>query len=152
MTEEKIAPEFWVVAFDETKYWEDKFLKEYQIKQIEQIYLFDNHQHTHPCSFQPSFLMVPIGFRFWLTDEAEAAVNRESLSNAAYEAIMSNNDASNGDYIDVFEPEKVPTDNAYRIGPAVYVGQLEEYLQDRIDYDELFESVFEHIRGNNPLA
>lgn len=144
LTEEKIMPEFWVVALDETKYWAVGILAEHHIKQEFVVYLVDVKRHTHLASFTPSLWLEPVdnfvimeeGYddNKWL-DEA-----RDATAGVARE----------GGYYDVFDPSKKPADRAQRIQPRQ--DWLDDFLAGEMTYEELEEYVLDHVRGNNPLA
>jgi hypothetical protein len=143
LNESKVIPEFWVVALDETKHWTDGYLAECNIKQEFVVYLVDVNRHTHLASLTPSL---------WLEYVDHFAVMEDGFDDEKWrdEAIDATSGVGESGYYDVFDPSKKPGVQARKVQPRKT--WIEEFLADEIDYDELFESVLDHVRANNPLG
>ena len=56
----ELLPDMWIVKIDEREHWRDqKVLK--LTKRIFGVYVFDRRQHTHCCSFSPSYWLTFLG-------------------------------------------------------------------------------------------
>jgi len=48
---------FKAVKINETQHWNEKFRKDYGIKALFGVYVFDSESHTHCCELTPSYEM-----------------------------------------------------------------------------------------------
>lgn len=63
---ENLPPDWRAVRFDETQYWNSKFLDEHGVEKMCGVYLVDFSSRTYCCSLTPSYAMffvesVPVG-------------------------------------------------------------------------------------------
>ena len=58
---ENLPPDWRAVRFDETKYWDRKFLDEYGVDKMFGVYLVDLSSVTYCCSLTPAYEMNFVG-------------------------------------------------------------------------------------------
>ncbi len=64
----ELLPDLWIVKIDETEYWLDPVVLA-KAKRIFGVYAFDRRQHTHCCSFTPSYWLEYITTEWEERDE-----------------------------------------------------------------------------------
>jgi len=134
---ENLPPDWRAVRFDETQYWNRKFLDEYGVDKMFGVYLVDLSEVTHCCSLTPSYAMYPVD------SVVEGGPDDEARRETLHDEVMLAD--SNGDLVRYMTCRSI--DNHLK----------DEKNQDKIevgedewrgDPDAGFEAVREYYVGN----
>jgi hypothetical protein len=118
-------PELYIWTSDETRYFADGFLEELGVKKVECHYLFDNAQHVHICSFQPSVWLEYVDFDFDMADDDATA---DTCSRAWEELVWANRQGETSHYADA--PRSVA-----KFKPVPVSDELYEELCEMVEAD-----------------
>ncbi len=140
MAEQLIAPDFWIVALDETEYWSDEIKA--VVESVYGLYLYDTKRVVHAASLQGSYELWSIGvdveFKEGLTDE-EREVWRGIIDEGWYQV------SQEMAYYAAPGIDSVSSDYKVRIGDAGLTGELGVEYDDYDDYEELYEEKIEEL-------
>jgi hypothetical protein len=129
-----------LVRLDETGYYDSGFLKKIGVKRVWGVYLYDRGEQTHCCEVTPSYWLVQVDiaveFSFSRTDPAY-----EKKSEKAEMEIRQVQE-NDGMYFHCHQIDILPDEDRHVHG-SPFNGAPPD-----ISYEDAFEGVVEHYRGN----
>ena len=127
-----------VVVIDETKGWNESFLKDNEITKVQAVYVYDANVTTHLCELQPSYELNFLYYHGWngeeiCSDEADEALcdNHHLEDNVTYYHCSNIDNHA--------KPFQVPWYNFEHDGAETE------------DYRSKFEDIVEELNCNHPV-
>ncbi len=140
----QIHPKFIVVRLDETEHWAESVRD--QVSKIWSHYIYDEHMTTHLCSLQRSYYLRWVGFDIELTDP-EDQISEELFY--IVELGYQGNDLDR--YYDCrpFDEVDRGADRKKVLTEGTEADGIPSWSKaDSSPYDEAFEDIVDHYRGN----
>lgn len=146
--EKTITPRIIALRKDITKYISDEWLKKYKVKQVFQLGVYNEREHTHLCEMEPSYHIQHACLQHVPADDAP---EDEDSREVVYEAMLKlDSETEPGEYGHVRSVEKFPLNNRARFGKAqrFVIFTAKDCRKQDMDKDEAMEKAVEYLRGN----
>lgn len=138
---ETIPLDAYVIALDETEYYNIKPEHKPHVRQIRGIYLFDRNTHVHCCEFTPSYYLIHVEDQVIPADETPDELEERLDSDYAYHG-------GENKYVHVHTVEGIL--KAAQPFTVHHYGDSGVSFDD-VERDDQMEAIREHFRCNAAL-
>jgi hypothetical protein len=139
-----LETDLYLIEIDQTKYWNEEFLKNNKIKEIKTVYLFDKNSHTNCCEMT---------FSYWLQSLYINIINKDGITEEQKDKNINEANESfeeEGSYFNHYDIDKIIEKNETDVHKLnshnfLYFKENEEW------YNEHLEDVREECMSNHRL-